>query len=256
MNNPRHIPIMKIYAFIIVLGILFSANSVVHATDGDTRSVVNDGNIFLKKGVTLLVDKNSAAEFNFTIPSDPDNMTIKDAKLSGGFSVEPILGVPQTIGFVVRRDDGTVSMATETSGLEGVLDLAPGYSYELVFVNRDILFERQVMITSTFEYSYITESEGPVTESKEERLCFIFTVLQGSPLESEVYFLRHFRDETLPKIVGEESVRGLNAFYYSFSPQVAKLIKENSWIQVYTIAIISPIIGTLRFLDEIISLIL
>jgi len=84
--------------------------------------------------------------------------------------------------------------------------------------------------------------------------CLIATALYGSPLEPEVQFLRHFRDETLVKIAGQTFRDNLNNWYYSFSPKVAEYIQENSWVRIPMILLISPVVSLLHAADAIIEL--
>ena len=85
--------------------------------------------------------------------------------------------------------------------------------------------------------------------------CLIATALYGSPLEPEVQFLRHFRDETLVKVAGQSFRNGLNDWYYSFSPQVSEFIRQNQWMRPPIILLISPSISLLHTVDAIIQLI-
>ncbi|MCW4032812.1 MAG: hypothetical protein NWF08_05405 [Candidatus Bathyarchaeota archaeon] len=84
--------------------------------------------------------------------------------------------------------------------------------------------------------------------------CFIATSLYGSPMAEEVQFLRHFRDEIMVSIMGEDTIKSLNSLYYSFSPQVAQFILTNSWIKIPLIIVITPILAILHYFDLIISI--
>ncbi len=240
--------------FIILVGILFLEIFHIYATEAKFNSVVSNGSVYLEEGFTFIIEPNSARSFNFTIPNEVSNATIKSANLIGGFIVKPILGVPQTIGFVIKREDGTVSIATETSSWEGVLQgLSPEFTYELIFANRDMISERDVRITSTFEYSYVTEPKLAPTQQDERSICLITAAFIDTALEPEIFFLRHIRDETLTEIFGKDCVEYFNIFYYSFSPQIAESIRENLWIKVSTITILLPIVGVLHFVDLILK---
>ena len=72
----------------------------------------------------------------------------------------------------------------------------------------------------------------------------------------EVEFLRHFRDDTMVKLAGQEFRDDFNDFYYSFSPQTAQLIREHSWIRPIITVAISPYITMLHGFDEMINWIL
>jgi hypothetical protein len=85
--------------------------------------------------------------------------------------------------------------------------------------------------------------------------CLIVTALYGSPLQPEVQFLRHFRDETLVKVAGQTFRDNLNDWYYSFSPQVSEFIRQNQWTRPPIILLISPAVSFLHLADAIIQLI-
>jgi hypothetical protein len=80
--------------------------------------------------------------------------------------------------------------------------------------------------------------------------CLIVTALHGSPLQSEVQFLRHFRDETLVKIAGQTFRDNLNGWYYSFSPQVSEFIRQNQWTRPPIILLIFQTVSILHLADD------
>ena len=58
--------------------------------------------------------------------------------------------------------------------------------------------------------------------------CLIATAAYGSELAPQVQFLREIRDSTLLSTAsGTSFMAGFNQFYYSFSPAVADLEREN-----------------------------
>ncbi len=81
--------------------------------------------------------------------------------------------------------------------------------------------------------------------------CIIATTTYGSELSPEVQFLRGFRDDrVLSTIAGTEFMKAFNAWYYSFSPQVAKLIYDNPVAKGPMKILLAPLLGTLH-LSEI-----
>lgn len=238
----------------LLLGLVSLHSLNTYAQNTSVTYSISKGSYYLEKGFTLIIEPNSAENYYFTIPSKTHNATIKGGVLTGGFIVKPILGVPQTIGFVIRREDGTVSIATETSSWEGVLEgLPPDFSYELIFANRDMFGEREVRVTITFEYSYVFEDKITTSPSNGNELCLITTAFFGTALEPEVNFLRHVRDETFSKIIGKDSTNNINNFYYTFSPLTAECIRNNYFIRISTIMILLPVIAILHFADVIIT---
>ncbi|MFC1505654.1 CFI-box-CTERM domain-containing protein [Thermoproteota archaeon] len=81
--------------------------------------------------------------------------------------------------------------------------------------------------------------------------CIIATTTYGSELSPEVQFLRGFRDNrVLSTIAGTEFMKAFNAWYYSFSPQVATWIYDNPVTKEPMKILLAPLIGTLH-LSEI-----
>jgi len=81
--------------------------------------------------------------------------------------------------------------------------------------------------------------------------CIIATTTYGSELSPEVQFLRGFRDNrVLSTIAGTEFMKTFNAWYYSFSPQVATWIYNNPVAKGPMKILLAPLLGTLH-LSEI-----
>ena len=81
--------------------------------------------------------------------------------------------------------------------------------------------------------------------------CIIATTAYGSELSPEVQFLRGFRDNrVLSTIAGVEFMKAFNAWYYSFSPQVATWIYDNPVVKEPMKILLAPLLGTLH-LSEI-----
>jgi len=77
--------------------------------------------------------------------------------------------------------------------------------------------------------------------------CIIATAVYGSDLAPEVQLLRSFRDQKLlSTFAGCQFMTAFNAFYYSFSPAVAKIIASNSFPAEVARIILAPLIHILR----------
>ena len=77
-------------------------------------------------------------------------------------------------------------------------------------------------------------------------MCLIATATYGSELAPEVTLLRNFRDlDVLRTMAGEQFMQGFNAFYYSFSPQVAWYINAHSNLRPVMKVTLYPLIGVL-----------
>jgi hypothetical protein len=73
--------------------------------------------------------------------------------------------------------------------------------------------------------------------------CLIVTATFGSPLAAEVQLVRGFRDNSITKsYTGSRFMPGFNAWYYSFSPQVADYIRGHPIVKPAMQVLITPIL--------------
>jgi len=78
-------------------------------------------------------------------------------------------------------------------------------------------------------------------------LCIIATATYGSELSPEVQFLRSFRDQQVKStFAGDQFMLAFNAWYYSFSPQVAQFIASNAFARAVMKVLLYPLIGILH----------
>ena len=90
------------------------------------------------------------------------------------------------------------------------------------------------------------EAAAPI-ESEEGGGCLIATAAYGTELAPQVQFLREIRDNTVMSTAsGAAFMTGFNQLYYSFSPTVADMERENPIFQEGVRAFITPMISTLR----------
>ncbi len=94
----------------------------------------------------------------------------------------------------------------------------------------------EVGITST------TTSTTGTTEGGTQG-CIIATAAYGSEMASEVVYMRFVRDKLIGSTsVGSTLVRGFNAFYYSWSPQIAKAIAPNFILRAIFRVLLVPLV--------------
>jgi len=75
-------------------------------------------------------------------------------------------------------------------------------------------------------------------------VCVMITTLHGSALNSEVDYMRHVRDDMIgSNEFGENIVLGWNAFYYSWSPQLARWIGDSIYIKSMFRILLMPLIA-------------
>jgi len=79
--------------------------------------------------------------------------------------------------------------------------------------------------------------------------CLIATAAYGTELAPQVQFLREIRDNTVMSTsAGAAFMTGFNQLYYSFSPTIADLERENPLFQDAVRAFITPMISSLTIM--------
>jgi len=77
--------------------------------------------------------------------------------------------------------------------------------------------------------------------------CLIATAAFGSELAPQVQFLREYRDNTIMSTsLGSSFINAFNAVYYTFSPTVADVERNNTILQEFVRAGITPLLGILK----------
>ncbi|MDP2667716.1 MAG: CFI-box-CTERM domain-containing protein [Nitrosopumilaceae archaeon] len=82
--------------------------------------------------------------------------------------------------------------------------------------------------------------------------CLIATVTYGTELAPQVQMLREIRDKSvLGTQTGTAFMSAFNSFYYSFSPAVADLERQNPMFKEIVKIVITPMISTLAILNYV-----
>ena len=77
--------------------------------------------------------------------------------------------------------------------------------------------------------------------------CFIATAAFGSELAPQVQFLREYRDNIIMRTsVGSSFINAFNTVYYTFSPTVADVERNNPILQELVRAGVTPLLGILQ----------
>lgn len=122
---------------------------------------------------------------------------------------------------------------------------SPGYTNAPPAQTQFTVAGQPVSSTTSVSTSSQTSTQPP---SK----CLIATATYGSELSPEVTLLRHFRDsEILQTYAGTNFMIAFNAFYYSFSPQVASYITSRALLRSTMKVILYPLIGILYMADRL-----
>ncbi|MGI0040336.1 MAG: CFI-box-CTERM domain-containing protein [Nitrosopumilaceae archaeon] len=95
------------------------------------------------------------------------------------------------------------------------------------------------------ETASFTISVGKESQPKDG--CLIATAAFGSELTPQVQFLREYRDNTIMSTtIGSSFINAFNAVYYTFSPTVADVERNNPILQEFVRDGITPLLGILQ----------
>ncbi|AJW71759.1 CFI-box-CTERM domain-containing protein [Nitrosopumilus adriaticus] len=105
-------------------------------------------------------------------------------------------------------------------------------------------------VTETKTISKTTISESSNSEKTPKGGgCLIATAAYGTELAPQVQFLREIRDNTVMSTTsGATFMSGFNQLYYSFSPTIADMERENPMFQEAVRIFITPMISTLSIM--------
>lgn len=100
------------------------------------------------------------------------------------------------------------------------------------------------------------ENDGNVTDDENSSLegggCLIATATFDSELAPQVQQLRELRDHKLLQTkYGSDFMKAFNNFYYSFSPQVADLERENPLFKETVKIVITPLLLSLSLMNNV-----
>ncbi len=135
------------------------------------------------------------------------------------------------------------------------VELGPGGTYNLKFKipasaesgNYDIITNLELVGTEETQVS--EDSQSP---SSSDGGCLIATATYGSELAPQVQQLRELRDNTLLQTEsGSAFMESFNQFYYSFSPGIANLERENPIFKEMVKLAITPLITSLSILNYV-----
>jgi len=148
-------------------------------------------------------------------------------------------GVEGTPVFILVGSDGKTQRIDGPQSSDifaGVIDTMLGEPIEEAMAQEETMMEKEM-----------TESESM---EKEGGGCLIATAAYGTELAPQVQFLREIRDNTVMSTSsGAAFMTGFNQLYYSFSPTIADMERENPMFQEAVRAFITPMISTLSILS-------
>ncbi|HUK51278.1 MAG TPA: CFI-box-CTERM domain-containing protein, partial [Terriglobales bacterium] len=198
----------------------------------------------ISRSVTLTITVNEAESSDFSIALGPSTIT-----LTQGSSANSVVGVLSQNGFNAPVSLSASWQGSAPSGISYTLPspitplpntiatstlsinalagssvgtftlLVTGQSGSLIHSATVTLQIAGSSVTTTSSIMTSTTSSSTTTSAPK---CFIATATFGSQLAPQVQFLRTFRDQQIMNtFAGRSFMIAFNAWYYSFSPQVA-----------------------------------
>ena len=145
---------------------------------------------------------------------------------------------------LIHTSEGSVKIPIDFNLGEGV------YSFDIQV--EGILFQPIPPETVSFDIIVGEAFAQPSTTPDNGGGCLIATATFGSELAPQVQQLRELRDNTILKTEsGTAFMTGFNQFYYSFSPIIADLERENPIFKEVVKLTLTPMISSLSLLNYV-----
>ena len=234
--------------------------------------------------IVIVGPKSSSSNPAVSISVVRDNITIEEAIENLRRTVTPLL---ETGALTISSENGTQINENNAYVLNAIghfedregIEQKVGFSTILIKVDdmfytvqysndmRD--FENQITsftdIVNSIKFTDIEMAKLPVGNESEEELstgftgeseegggCLIATAAFGSEMAPQVQFLREIRDNTVMTTQsGTAFMTGFNQFYYSFSPAVADLERENPVFKEAVKVTLTPMLTSLTLLNYV-----
>ncbi len=128
--------------------------------------------------------------------------------------------------------------------------------YSLTYASQEVDYDTNLKKFNDAVNSFKITSQSLETkefsEPKEGGGCLIATAAYGTELAPQVQQLRELRDNTLLSTEsGSTFMKGFNEFYYSFSPTIADMERQNPIFKEAVKLAITPMISTLSILNYV-----
>ena len=204
-----------------------------HSTLYNNQGGINDGWANVSTLKQFAVDLGlDTAEFNNCVDSDKHKDRVDYNRQVGASH-----GVEGTPVFIVVDSDG------KTQRIDGP------QSSDIFAGVIDTMLDEPVeeAMAQTEETEMMEEEEASAEEPGGG--CLIATAAYGTELAPQIQFLREIRDNTVMSTAsGTAFMTGFNQLYYSFSPTIADMERQNPMFQEAVRAFITPMVSTLSIM--------
>ena len=220
---------MKILLALILLTLVILP---VYAQEQSEQQIVLTDKGTLEVGLSTIPAKPQPGE-QTKLKIDFINKSTKEIQPHIDYSITVSKGDQQVFGIPLTH-------VSEAGSVTIPYKFQEAGEYKVLVDVQGIVFQPIPTETASF-----TISVG--TQSPPKNGCLIATAAFGSELAPQVQFLREFRDETIMSTaVGSSFINVFNTVYYTFSPTVADLERNNSILQELVKAAITPLLGILQ----------
>jgi len=215
--------------------------------------------------ISISYDTNDTTIKEFSVSSDGSQQSVQIMTGSNidGFIFDDgqiLFGIDDNVPMIVRIPDSLMSKPLQVS-LDG-----QSIEHQIYFqsdtdswLKIEPLQSGTIIITGTITEPIVKEptseptpapiAEETIAEEPSGGGCLIATAAYGTELAPQVQFLREIRDNTVMSTSsGLSFMTGFNQLYYSFSPTIADLERENPMFQETVRAFITPMISTLSIM--------
>lgn len=175
----------------------------------------------------------------------------KDKRLTVFITIDYEFSVPTEISPGIYDIDAEEWITEEYDILQG--NGTKTYSFELTAHSEEKTWSLKADVWYNVDGEWYHDETGwsepfkVEVKSKWGVDCLIATATYGSELAPEVQFLRSFRDnKVLSTYAGSQFIHLFNAWYYSFSPEVASFIERHPPAREAMKVLLYPLIGALH----------
>ena len=197
---------------------------------------------------TTQTGTSMAAAFDFSLTVSPQSLSLqKGGSNSVAVTVQQISGKAKPVRLSVKGlpPDATYQISPQT--------VMPGSTASLLIKASETTGTFTVIVEGSAD-SVIRSTSFTLIVEKGESRCIIATTAYGSELDPRVSMLRKFRDSYVMRTyAGSRFMTVFNAFYYSWSPYVADLIRESESMKFSARIALAPLIGILSMSEGLVS---
>lgn len=191
----------------------------------------------------VLTDKGTLEVGFSTIPAQP--RPEEQTKFKIDFINKNTKAIQEHIDYsitVTKGNDGVFGIPLTHTAIGSVTipyEFQEAGEYKVSIDVQGIVFQPIPTETASFAISVLKESQ--------KNGCLIATAAFGSELVPQVQFLREYRDNIIMSTaVGSSFINAFNAVYYTFSPTVADVERNNPILQEAVKVGITPLLGILQ----------